>query len=114
MLAVIPSLPTVGVPLRVPVPALKLAQAGLCVMEKVTPAALGDTVGWNEYGVPAVTCVGGDPCKTSGAVVDEEPSPGVFATVPGPEQPAKINATTSRPANPGRAVIFVSIIHDLR
>jgi hypothetical protein len=85
------------------------------VMEKVTPAGLGDTVGWNEYGVPAVTCVGGEPCKANGAAVDgEEPSPGVFATVPGPEQPAKINATTRSPANPGRAVIFVSIIHDLR
>jgi hypothetical protein len=63
ILEVVPTLPTEGVPLSAPVLLSKLAHAGLRLMENVTPVAPEDTVGRNEYMVPAVTLVGGEPCK---------------------------------------------------
>src|ERR1700722_12441970 len=64
ILAVVPTLPTEGVPLSAPVLLSKLAHAGLRLMENVTPVVPGaTTVGRNEYVLPAVTLVGGEPCK---------------------------------------------------
>ena len=40
------------------------------MMENVTPVVLGETtVGRNEYVLPAVTLVGGEPCKINWAAV---------------------------------------------
>ena len=77
---------------------------------------LGETtVGRNEYVLPAVTLVGGEPCKINWAAVGvdgdvvevEEVSLGVLATVPGPEQPLNTHAVTINAANPGRPIAFV-------
>ena len=73
--------------------------------------------------LPAVTLVGGEPCNINwaalggagavgvdGDVVEvEEVSLCVLATVPGPEQPLNTHAVTINAANPGRAIIFVSL-----
>ncbi len=102
--AAVPTLLSAGVPLKAPVLELKLAHAGFREIVKVTAAVAGDTVGWNEYLVPAMTLVGGDPCKAIGVVVvvvvevlPEVPL-GVLPVTAGPEHPPKINAMTINPA----------------
>ena len=82
ILAVVPTLPTDGVPLSAPVLLLKLAHAGLRLMENVTPVVLGETtVGRNEYVLPAVTLVGGEPCKINWAAVGGAGAVGVVGDV---------------------------------
>jgi hypothetical protein len=62
MPASVPTLAAAGVPLSRPLPVLKPAQDGLLTMEKVRACPEGSVaVGVNEYAVPAVTLVPGEP-----------------------------------------------------
>ena len=62
MLLVVPTLLAVGVPCSRPVVVLNVVQLGWFVMLKVSvPPSESLAVGVNEYAVPAVTVVGGEP-----------------------------------------------------
>src|SRR5215470_14038352 len=64
-----PAWAAVGVPESMPLVALKVAHAGRFWIEKVSAVPAGAlVVGWNEYALPEVTCVGGLPEMVSGAV----------------------------------------------
>ena len=57
----------VGVPVRLPVAALNVAQLGLLTIANVSVWPSGsDPVGWNEYAFPAVTLVAGVPLIDGG------------------------------------------------
>jgi hypothetical protein len=59
---VVPTSPAPGVPLRLPVDVLKLAQAGLLLMLNVSVSLSASlAVGVNAYAVPCITAVGGLP-----------------------------------------------------
>jgi len=63
----VPTLPAAGVPLSCPVAMLKVAQGGRFVIENDSVLPDGSVVvGVNEYAVPAVTLVGGDPDMVGG------------------------------------------------
>jgi hypothetical protein len=108
-----PTLLEAGVPVSAPVVVLKLAQAGLLVIEKVSVLPLGSVVlGVKLYAVPAVTDVAGVPLIVGGdeVVVDEPPPVGVddpdevsgalvgLGVTPSPEQPERANRTQVHPS----------------
>jgi hypothetical protein len=73
MLELVPTLAACGVPESCPVLALKLVQAGLLAIEKVSGLPLGSVVvGVNPYAEPTVTEVGGEPLIVGGEVPPPE------------------------------------------
>jgi hypothetical protein len=62
MFANVPTFVDAGVPCSRPVVVLNVAQLGRFTMLNVSVPPSGSlAVGWNEYAVPAVTVVGGEP-----------------------------------------------------
>jgi hypothetical protein len=68
----VPAFAAAGVPLRLPVAVLNVAQEGLPAIEKVRVPPEGlDAFGWNAYGLPATTWVAGVPEIVGGGAVCE-------------------------------------------
>src|SRR5689334_11757379 len=62
MFEVVPTFAAAGVPDSFPVVVLKVAHAGLFVIDQVSVSLFGSVaVGWNEYAVPTCTLVEGVP-----------------------------------------------------
>jgi hypothetical protein len=65
MLVSVPTFPDAGLPVSEPVVVLKVAQAGLWAILKVTRRLLVVTAGVNEYSWPTTMAVAGEPLMVS-------------------------------------------------
>jgi hypothetical protein len=104
MAAVMPISEVPGVPVKRPVVALNVAHDGSFVILNVSGAPLvSEALGWNEYAVPTIAVVDGEPAMVGGAETVEV-TPSTFAEVDGasllPPHPAIAPAPSAHSRKP--------------